>query len=164
MPLEEEAERRGGRLPDATIAEIKREAIAAELVGGMHSPEAGGQGWTRTEWALVEEQYGRSTNAINWHVPNAYNVWEHASEDQVGALPATRSPRRGEGRLRRHGARHQARDRRDRGDRSAHATRGFRINAEKWFVTSGDVATVIVVMANLIEGDQRLADTVRRRP
>ena len=155
MPLEEEAERRGGRLPDETIAEIKREAIAAELVGGMHSPEAGGQGWTRTEWTLVEEQYGRSTNAINWHVPNAYNVWEHASEDQVERYlrPALRG---------------EAKDayavtERDAGSDpsgiEATALRtdaGFRINAEKWFVTSGDVATVIVVMANLIEGDQRL--------
>lgn len=155
MPLEEEAERRGGRLPDETIAEIKREAIAAELVGGMHSPEAGGQGWTRTEWALVEEQYGRSTNAINWHVPNAYNVWDHASEDQVERYlrPALRG---------------EAKDayavtERDAGSDpsgiEATALRtdaGFRINAEKWFVTSGDVATVIVVMANLIEGDQRL--------
>jgi alkylation response protein AidB-like acyl-CoA dehydrogenase len=155
MPLEEEAERRGGRLPDETIAEIKREAIAAGLAGGMHSPDAGGQGWTRTEWALVEEQYGRSTNAINWHVPNAYNVWEHASEDQVERYlrPALRG---------------EAKDayavtERDAGSDpsgiEATALRtdaGFRINAEKWFVTSGDVATVIVVMANLIDGERRL--------
>src|SRR4029450_7747108 len=72
-PVEEEAGRRGGRLDDATVSEIEREAISARLNGGMHSPEHGGQGWTRTEWCLVEEQYGRNTNAIHWHVPNAYN-------------------------------------------------------------------------------------------
>jgi acyl-CoA dehydrogenase len=83
MPLEEEAERRGGRLPDDVVAEIKREAIDARLAGGMHAVEHGGQGWTRLEWALVEEQYGRTTNALHWHVPNAYNVWAHASTEQV---------------------------------------------------------------------------------
>src|SRR3954451_4890190 len=83
MPLEEEAERRGGRLGDDAVAEIKRRAVEARLAGGMHSVEHGGQGWTRLEWALVEEQYGRTTNALHWHVPNAYNVWAHASAAQV---------------------------------------------------------------------------------
>src|SRR5688572_11982904 len=83
MPLEEDAEAGGGRLPDDVVARIKRDAIAAGLAGGMHAVEHGGQGWTRLEWALVEEQYGRTTNALHWHVPNAYNVWAHASPDQV---------------------------------------------------------------------------------
>ena len=30
------------------------------------------------------------------------------------------------------------------------------INAEKWFVTSGDIATVLVVMANVVDGADRL--------
>jgi alkylation response protein AidB-like acyl-CoA dehydrogenase len=30
------------------------------------------------------------------------------------------------------------------------------LNGEKWFVTTGDVAAVLVVMANLIEGERRL--------
>ncbi len=83
MPLEEEAERRDGRLPDELVARVKREAIEAGLHGGLHAGEHGGQGWTRLEWALVEEQYGRTTNAIHWHVPNAYNVWAHASDEQI---------------------------------------------------------------------------------
>ena len=33
---------------------------------------------------------------------------------------------------------------------------GWRINGEKWFVTSGDVAGVIIVMANAIEDGERL--------
>ena len=33
---------------------------------------------------------------------------------------------------------------------------GWRINGEKWFVTSGDVATVLIVMANLVDGADRL--------
>ena len=56
FPLEEEAEARRGKLPDETIALVKREALAAGMTGGLHSPEYGGQGWSRMEWALVEEQ------------------------------------------------------------------------------------------------------------
>ena len=33
---------------------------------------------------------------------------------------------------------------------------GWRINGEKWFVTSGDVARVLVVMANVLDGDEQL--------
>jgi acyl-CoA dehydrogenase len=155
IPLEEEAEARGGRLPEETIARVKAAAIEAGLAGGLHATNAGGQGWTRTEWVLVEEQYGRSTNAISWHIPNAYNVWGQASEDQVERYlrPALRG---------------EAKDayavtERDAGSDpsriKATAERsdgGFVINAEKWFVTSGDLATVLVVMANLVDGPDRL--------
>ena len=90
FPLEEEAERRHGRLPDDVVEDVKRAATDAGLTGGLHDPEYGGQGWSRLEWALVEEQWGRSTNAIHWHVPNAYNVWHHASDEQIRALAASR--------------------------------------------------------------------------
>src|SRR5204863_480574 len=33
---------------------------------------------------------------------------------------------------------------------------GFRLDAEKWFVTAGDVASVYVVMANVLDGAERL--------
>src|SRR2546423_11272339 len=56
MPLEEEAERRGGRLGKDVVGEVKRKAIQAGLAGGLHAREHGGQGWTRLEWALAEEQ------------------------------------------------------------------------------------------------------------
>ena len=91
IPLEEEAERLHGRLPQETIDRIKAAAIEARLNGGLHSPEYGGQGWTRIEWALVEEQFGRSTNGIYWHIPNAYNVWDHASRGSSAS--ATSPPR-----------------------------------------------------------------------
>jgi acyl-CoA dehydrogenase len=155
MPLEEEAEAAGGRLPDEVIGRVKAEGIEARLAGGLHAEAAGGQGWTRTEWVLVEEQFGRSTNAISWHVPNAYNVWEHASEAQIDRYlrPALRGEAKDAYAVTERGAgsdpsRIEATARRTDG--------GFLINAEKWFVTSGDVATVIVVMANLVEGPERL--------
>jgi alkylation response protein AidB-like acyl-CoA dehydrogenase len=155
IPLEEEAERRGGRLPDDAIADIKREAIDAGLNGGMHATDHGGQGWTRLEWVLVEEQYGRTTNALHWHVPNAYNVWAHASAEQIDRYlrPALRGELKDA----------YAVTERDAGsDPSAivataePTASGFRLNAEKWFVTAGDVASVYVVMANVVDGPNRL--------
>jgi alkylation response protein AidB-like acyl-CoA dehydrogenase len=155
MPQEEEAERRGGRLPDDVVAELKREALDAGLAGGMHAAEHGGQGWTRLEWALVEEQYGRTTNALHWHVPNAYNVWAHATPDQVDRYlrPALRGELKDA----------YAVTERDAGSdpsaitaTAAPTASGFLLNAEKWFVTAGDVASVYVVMANVVDGTERL--------
>ncbi len=155
IPREQEAERLHGRLPQESIDLIKREGVAARLNGGLHSPEYGGQGWSRTEWALVEEQFGRSTNGLYWHIPNAYNVWDHASEAQrerylrpaiagelkdayaVTEAEAGSDPSRIQTTAQRTGA-------------------GYRINGEKWFVTSGDVAKVLIVMANVVDGDEPL--------
>ncbi len=155
IPLEEEAERLGGRLPAETIAHLKRAGIEARLNGGLHSPEYGGQGWSRLEWALVEEQFGRSTNGIFWHIPNAYNVWDHASEEQRERYlrPALR------GELKDAYAVTEADAGSDPSGISTVAERtdaGFRISGEKWFVTSGDVAKVLIVMANVVDGEHHL--------
>jgi acyl-CoA dehydrogenase len=155
IPLEEEAERLHGRLPAETIAHLKEAGIAAGLNGGLHSPDFGGQGWSRLEWALVEEQFGRSTNGIFWHIPNAYNVWDHASEEQRERYlrPALR------GELKDAYAVTEADAGSDPSGISTLAERtdsGFRINGEKWFVTSGDVAQVLIVMANVVDGEHRL--------
>jgi alkylation response protein AidB-like acyl-CoA dehydrogenase len=155
IPLEQEAERNDGRLPDEAIERIKREAIAARLSGGLHAPEHGGQGWSLPEWALVAEQFGRSTNAIHWHVPNAYNVWSHASDEQAERYlrPALRGEIRDA----------YAVTERDAGSdpsriasTAERTSAGYLLNGEKWFVTSGDVAAVLIVMANVIDGDERL--------
>ena len=155
IPLEEEAEALGGKLPTATVETVKREAMARQLQGGHHAPEHGGQGWSPFEWILAEEQYGRSTNAIHWNIPNAYNVWAHGSEAQAERYlkPALRGEIRDA----------YAVTERDAGsDPSRIATTatptdsGYRIEGEKWFVTSGDLAQVLVVMANVVDGDERL--------
>ncbi len=155
IPLEEEAEAAGGKLPAETVAAVSRAAVDAGLAGGMHAVEHGGQGWTRLEWALVEEQYGRSTNAIHWHVPQAYNVWSQASEEHIDRYlrPALR------GELKDAYAVTERDAGSDPSQIAATAERtgsGFRLNGEKWFVTGGDHASVYVVMANLLDGGERL--------
>ena len=155
IPLEEQAEALRGKLPADVVEEVKREALAAGLAGPLHARERGGQGFTRMQWALVEEQYGRSTNAIHWHIPNGYNVWEHAGDaHQTRWLEPLL---RGEIRDAYAVTERDAGSDPSRIEATAHRTDGgFRINGEKWFVTSGDVCSVIVVMANLIEDGERL--------
>lgn len=155
MPLELEAEERGGLLPAETIEHIKREAIAARLNGGRFAPEYGGQSWSMLEWFLVNEQFGRVTNGIHWHVPSAYNVLMQGSTEQIERylLPALR----GEG-----GDAYAVTEAEAGSDPTGISTTatetdaGWRIDGEKWFVTSGDVARVLIVMANVLDGADRL--------
>jgi acyl-CoA dehydrogenase len=146
FPLEEQAERAGGKLPEADIARIRDAAIQAGLAGGLHARDHGGQGWSKLDWVLVEEQFGRSTNALSWHVPSAYNVLASGSAEQIDRYlrPALR------GEL--HDA-YAVTEERAGSDPSGIATRAVRsgdawvIDGEKWFVTYGDVAAVYIVMA-----------------
>jgi acyl-CoA dehydrogenase len=155
IPLELEAERRAGRLPEETVETIKREAIAARLHGGRFSPEYGGQGWSMIEWFLVNEQLGRVTNGVHWWIPGAYNVWTAGTPEQIERylVPALR----GEG-----GDAYAVTEAEAGSDPNGIATTavrtdaGWRINGEKWFVTSGDVARVLIVMANAVDGGERL--------
>jgi acyl-CoA dehydrogenase len=147
IPNEELAERAGGKIPDELKQRIKSEAIEARLSGGLHAPEHGGQGWTKTEWFLVEEQLGRSTNALSWHMPGAYNVLASGTPEQIERYlkPALR------GEL--HDA-YAVTEAEAGSDPSRIATTarktdsGWVIDGEKWFVTYGDVAAVYIVMAN----------------
>jgi len=151
MPLEEKAERAHGRLPTEDVARIRSEALAAGLAGGLHAREHGGQGWTKTEWVLVEEQFGRSTNALSWHIPSAYNVLASGSPEQIERYlkPALR------GEL--HDA-YAVTEENAGSDPSRIETRaerrdgGWVISGEKWFVTYGDVAAVYIVVAQTEAG------------
>lgn len=156
IPLEVKAERLHGRLPEEDVARVRREALERRLSGGLHAAEHGGQGWTHVEWFLVEEQFGRSTNAISWHVPTAYNVLAQGSPEQVDRWlrPALR------GEL--HDA-YAVTEEHAGSDPSGIATTatplpagGWRLDGEKWFVTYGDVAAVVIVMANALVDGERL--------
>ena len=81
IPREVDAEL--GRLTASDEALIRREALERGISGGLHAREHGGQGWTHVEWFEVEEQFGRSTNALSWLIPTAYNVLAHGSPEQI---------------------------------------------------------------------------------
>jgi acyl-CoA dehydrogenase len=151
IPREEKAERAGGRLPAEDISQIRAAALDAGLAGGLHAREHGGQGWTKTEWVLVEEQFGRSTNALSWHIPSAYNVLASGTPEQIDRYlrPALR------GELHDAYAVTEAGAGSDPSGIETTAVRGdsgWVINGEKWFVTYGDVATVYIVVAMTYDG------------
>jgi acyl-CoA dehydrogenase len=154
IPNEELAERSGGRIPDDLRQRIKREAIEARLSGGLHDSEHGGQGWTKLEWFLVEEQLGRSTNALSWYIPGAYNVLASGTAEQIERYlkPALR------GELHDAYAVTEAQAGSDPSRIATTAERsdgGWVLNGEKWFVTYGDVAAVYIVMAAAtVDGDK----------
>jgi acyl-CoA dehydrogenase len=152
IPREEAAELAGGRLPAADVAAVRAAALTAGLAGGLHAVEYGGQGWSHATWALVEEQLGRTTNGISWHIPNAYNVWSAGSAAQIDRW--LRPMLRGEAQ-----DAYAVTEEHAGSDPSAIATvaepvagGGWRIRGDKWFVTSGDVADVIIVVAVAPEG------------
>jgi acyl-CoA dehydrogenase len=155
IPNEELAERSGGHVPGELVERIRREAVEAGLSGGLHSPEHGGQGWTKSEWCLVEEQFGRSTNALSWHIPSAYNVLASGTPEQIERYlkPALR------GELHDAYAVTEANAGSDPSMIESTARRtdsGWVIDGEKWFVTYGDIAAVYIVMANaLVDGGRR---------
>ena len=152
IPNEELAERAGGRIPDELKERIRRESIDARLSGGLHSREHGGQGWSKVEWFLVEEQLGRATNALAWHMPGAYNVLASGTPEQIERYlkPALR------GELHDAYAVTEAEAGSDPSRIATTARRsdsGWVIDGEKWFVTYGDVAAVYIVMAKaLVDG------------
>ncbi|HYX78736.1 MAG TPA: acyl-CoA dehydrogenase [Solirubrobacterales bacterium] len=155
IPNEELAELSGGRIPEELRDRIKSESIEAGLSGGLHAREHGGQGWSKLEWFLVEEQFGRSTNALSWHVPGAYNVLANGTEEQIERYlrPALR------GELHDAYAVTEAEAGSDPSRIETRAVRsdgGWVLNGEKWFVTYGDIASVYIVMANAIEDGQKL--------
>jgi alkylation response protein AidB-like acyl-CoA dehydrogenase len=150
IPYEVTAETAGGRLPAEAIEHIRGKAIEARLNGGRHAVEHGGQGWSTLDYVVVHEQLGRVTNGLWWHIPDAYNVLAAGTPDQIARylVPSLR----GDATLsyavtEEHagsdpsGIRTTARPEGD----------GWVIDGEKWFVTSGDVATAHVVVA-IVEG------------
>jgi acyl-CoA dehydrogenase len=149
IPNEELAEVNGGKIPEELVQRIRRESIEAGLSGGLHAREHGGQGWTKSEWVLVEEQMGRSTNALSWHMPTAYNVLANGTPEQIERYlkPALR------------GELHDAYAVTEAGagsdpsmiETTARRTgSGWVIDGEKWYVTYGDVAAVYIVMAKAL--------------
>ena len=155
IPNEEQAELSGGHISDELKQRIKSEAVAAGLSGGLHSPEYGGQGWTKTEWFLVEEQLGRSTNALSWHMPGAYNVLANGTPEQIDRY--LRPALRGELHDAYAVTEGEAGSDPSRIETTARRTdSGWVIDGEKWFVTYGDIAAVYIVMANALVDDQSL--------
>jgi alkylation response protein AidB-like acyl-CoA dehydrogenase len=155
IPLEEQAELAGGRLPGAAVVRVKNAARAARLTGGNHAVEHGGQGWTAFEQVLVQEELGRNTNGVWWHMGGGYNVLSRGTPEQIDRylLPTLRGERADAYAVTEGGAGSDAGGIAATAERTAN---GWRIRGEKWFVTSGDIADYDILMVNVVDGDERL--------
>jgi alkylation response protein AidB-like acyl-CoA dehydrogenase len=147
LPHEVAAERAGGRLPDDVVAHIRAAALDAGLAGGRHAVEHGGQGWSAVDYVVVHEQLGRNTNGLWWWIPDGYNVLRAGTPEQIERylVPSLRGTA---------SLSYAVTEEHAGSDPSGIATKASRdgddwvIDGEKWFVTSGDVASAHVVVAD----------------
>ena len=137
------------------------------MVGAGHLKIHGGAELTMVDQVIVHEELGRNTNAVWWCGAGAYNVLGLGTPEQIERYlkPSLRGER----------ADAYAVTERDAGSDASgvagtavRTDGGFRIQAEKWFVTTGDVADYYIVMVNVVDGDDRLptlflVDRERRR-
>ena len=143
QPIEDEAERNHGRLSAETHARIHQAVLDSGLGANNIPKEFGGGGFNLTEQIVTHEQLGRLTNCL-WVL-----VWSPVERARPRdaradrALPAPRRPRRASPRLRHHRGRRRLRSRaRSRPRRSGTASH-YELSGVKWFVTDGDVASLL---------------------
>jgi butyryl-CoA dehydrogenase len=145
MVHEEDCERDNG-LPPAAHAAVA-DAVRRHRLNAINMPaEWGGQGLGVLDQVIVQEQLGQLTNALwdmVWRPANALRACDDAQRERY-LLPGIRGERRD----------CVAVTERDAGsDPTAIATTatpdgdGYRIDGEKWFVTVGDAADYMIVLA-----------------
>jgi acyl-CoA dehydrogenase len=142
----EETCEEGNGLPAETHAQIAG-LVRKQALNAINMPtEWGGQGLSVLDQVLVQEELGQLTNALwdmVWRPANALRACTPAQREEY-LLPAIRGERRDCFAVTEEGAG---------SDPSRIATTaervggGFRIDGEKWFVTVGDVADFLIVLA-----------------
>ena len=140
----------GGGLPPEVQRDVA-DRVRRHGMAAINMPaQWGGQGLSILEQAIVQEQLGRLTNALwdmVWRPANALRACDAAQRARY-LIPGIRGERRD----------CVAITERDAGsDPTAIATTaerlaggGYRLNGEKWFVTVGDVADYMLVLANVL--------------
>ena len=137
-------------LPAGVHREVARSVLRHGLNAINMPAEWGGQGLSVLDQVIVQEQLGQLTNALwdmVWRPANALRACDEAQRERY-LLPGIRGERRD----------CVAVTERDAGsDPTAIASTatptgdgGFRLNGEKWFVTVGDVADYLIVLANVL--------------
>src|SRR5882757_10815223 len=147
IPYEDECERNNGLSPEAHAA-IRQEVLAAGLQAINTPTEYGGAGLSVLEQVVVQDELGKLTNALWDTVWRPANPLTHATPAQRERylIPGARGERRDAVAITEPGAG---------SDPSAIATTavpdrdGYLINGEKWFVTVGEVADFLIVLAQV---------------
>jgi butyryl-CoA dehydrogenase len=146
MPFEEPCEAARG-LPAESLGRIRELTLEAQLNAINMPAEWGGQGLAILEQVIVQEQLGQLTNALWDTVWRPANALRHctAAQRERYLIPAIEGRRRDCFAVTEAGAG---------SDPSLIETvaepdgaGGYRLSGEKWFVTVGDVADFLIVLA-----------------
>ncbi|MDT8319988.1 MAG: acyl-CoA dehydrogenase family protein [Xanthomonadales bacterium] len=151
IPCELEAEMNGGRLPDETSKRHKRMAIELGFSAMDVPREHDGLALRNVDQVAVWEQLGRVTNALCWCFSEPHQwMFEACSEEQLQAyvLPMMRGERK---------ECYAITESESGSDVVVETTAersdgGYRINGEKWFVTSANLADFMFLQARLADG------------
>jgi alkylation response protein AidB-like acyl-CoA dehydrogenase len=159
IPHEVEAEMNGGRLPEA-VSKRHREMAVDLGFGRMDvAPEYGGLGLRTVDQVAVWEQLGRVTNALCWCFaePQAW-MFEACSPDQLEryVLPMMRGERK---------ECYAITESESGSDVVVETTarrdgEAYRLDGEKWFVTSANLADFLWVQAKLTDGPHAGSDSL----
>ncbi|HEX5015227.1 MAG TPA: acyl-CoA dehydrogenase family protein [Candidatus Limnocylindrales bacterium] len=154
LPLEEDFERRSGRLSRKEGADLRRAAIEARLNGGTFPTSVGGQGWGVLDGVIVHEQLGQVTGGLWSYIPGAYNALVHASPEQRERYldPSLRGERSGSYAITEPNAGSDARTLEATATRDP-ATGDYVLNGEKWFVTGPDDTDFMIFHCVVVEPD-----------
>lgn len=152
IPWEVEAEMNGGVLPEG-VAERHESLAVAMGLSRMDAPKAhGGLGLPILTQVLIYEQLGRVTNALSWCFQEAQSwMFEAFNEDQIARYAGPMM--RGEAH-----ACYAITESEAGSDPAAMAATAERrgdhyiVNAEKWHVTSYNLAQLVIVQARLKGG------------
>ncbi len=149
-PLEPIAEEHG-HLPEEHRVPLRQSVIDWGFTGINHTADNGGKGFTLLEQAVFDEQLGRASCGLWAAVARPATCLSEATPAQKERYlkPACRGERRAAYAVTEPGAGS------DVSMIKSSATRhgnGFRLNGEKWFVTSFDEADFLIVQAN-VDGD-----------
>lgn len=142
---EEQCEHENG-LPDEILGIIKKNTIAAGLNAINVPVEWGGAGLCVLDQVLVQEELGQLTNALwdaVWRPANALKACNEAQRERY-LLPAVRGERRDAYAVTEANA---GSDYTGIETTATPVAGGYRIDGEKWFVTVGDAADFLIVMA-----------------
>ena len=159
IPFEVEAEMNGGRLPQEVSKRHRKLAIELGFSSMDVKPAYGGLGLRTVDQVAVWEQLGRVTNALCWCFSEPHEwMFEACNEDQLKryVLPLMSGERK----------ECYAITESESGsdvviDTTAELTdQGYRINGEKWFVTSANLADYFFLQAKLTTGSHAGSDAM----
>ena len=159
IPCEIEAEMNGGRLPDDVWKRHKKMAIELGFSSMDVPRKYGGLALRNVDQVAVWEQLGRVTNALCWCFSEPHQwMFDACSEDQLQryVLPLMRGERK----------ECYAITEAESGsdvviETTAERTSdGYRLNGEKWFVTTYNLADFLFVQARLTNGPHAGSDAM----